>query len=60
MFILFMETVLTSLHVALQLSLYIKEEMVIPTDKETKHIKDQDVNRQRYSEHENTKIKTEQ
>ena len=33
--------------------------MVNPTDKETKHIKDQIEDTQGYSEHEITKIKTE-
>ena len=33
--------------------------MVILMDKETKHNKNQDVDTQGYSEHENTKIKTE-
>ena len=33
--------------------------MIIPTDKEMKHIKDQNVDTQGYSEHKITKIKTE-
>ena len=33
--------------------------MVIPTDRETKHIMDQNVHKQGYSDHEITKIKTE-
>ena len=38
---------------------FIKQEMLIPTDKETKQIKDENVDTQGYSEYEITKIKTE-